>query len=159
MSGNNSIEYYLSPRRRLDTLFAVHSTFSVLIGAIGFLFPSTASAFFLTENDREFRVARAILRPYCSLVLAQGFIIHRARKINDGEIKRAFVQAYFVCFLLSTMSLINEHSRRCQDIGNDCADCGIWMVYILSASVGIFWIRHSTNALSLSTKRYRKVAK
>mmetsp|Transcript_36959 Transcript_36959/g.80476 ORF Transcript_36959/g.80476 Transcript_36959/m.80476 type:complete len:207 (-) Transcript_36959:290-910(-) len=109
MSGNNSIEYYLSPRRRLDTLFAVHSTFSVLIGAIGFLFPSTASAFFLTENDREFRVARAILRPYCSLVLAQGFIIHRARKINDGEIKRAFVQAYFVCFLLSTMSLINEH--------------------------------------------------
>ena len=49
MSGN-SIEYYLSPRRRLDTLFAVHSAFSVVIGTIGFLFPSTASVFF---SDRE----------------------------------------------------------------------------------------------------------
>ena len=109
---NSTIQYYLSPKRRLDTLFTVHAAASLLIGTLGFLFPSAASVFFSTETEREFRVSRAILRPYCSLVLAQGLIIWRARKINDGEIKRAFVQAYFVCFLLSTLSLINEHVQN-----------------------------------------------
>lgn len=36
-------------------------------------------------------------------------MIWRARKINDGEIKRAFILAYFVCFLFSTLALIMEH--------------------------------------------------
>ena len=109
---NSTIQYYLSPNRRLDTLFTIHAAASLLIGTLGFLFPSAASVFFSTETEREFRVSRAILRPYCSLVLAQGLIIWRARNINDGEIKRAFVQAYFVCFLLSALSLINEHVQN-----------------------------------------------
>lgn len=109
---NSTIQYYLSPNRRLDTLFTIHAAASLLIGTLGFLFPSAASVFFSTETEREFRVSRAILRPYCSLVLAQGLIIWRARKINDGGIKRAFVQAYFVCFLLSALSLINEHVQN-----------------------------------------------
>ena len=109
---NATIQYYLSPKRRLDTLFTIHAAASLLIGALGFLFPSAASVFFSTETEREFRVSRAILRPYCSLILAQGLIIWRARKINDGEIKRAFVQAYFVCFLMSTLSLIAEHIQN-----------------------------------------------
>lgn len=104
-----SLQSYLSPKRRLDTLFAIHAALSALMGVLGYLFPSSASVFFLTENEREFGVARAILRPYCSLVLAQGIMIWRARKINDGEIKRAFCSAYFICFFLSTLSLINEH--------------------------------------------------
>ena len=49
-------------------------------------------------------------RPLCSLLIAQGLIIHKARKINDGQIKRAFVQAYFVCFFLATIGLILEHT-------------------------------------------------
>ena len=109
---NSTVQYYLSPKRRLDTLFAIHAAASLLIGTLGFLFPSAASVFFSTETEREFSVSRAILRPYCSLVLAQGLIIWRARKINDGGIKRAFVQAYFVCFLLSALSLINEHVQN-----------------------------------------------
>lgn len=36
-------------------------------------------------------------------------MIYRARQINDGEIKRAFILAYFVCFLFSTLALMNEH--------------------------------------------------
>eukprot|EP00534_Pseudo-nitzschia_fraudulenta_P002766 CAMPEP_0201130240 /NCGR_PEP_ID=MMETSP0850-20130426/39241_1 /ASSEMBLY_ACC=CAM_ASM_000622 /TAXON_ID=183588 /ORGANISM="Pseudo-nitzschia fraudulenta, Strain WWA7" /LENGTH=67 /DNA_ID=CAMNT_0047399949 /DNA_START=8 /DNA_END=207 /DNA_ORIENTATION=- len=64
------LQYYLSPRQRLDTLFMVHSMISVVVGTIGFLFPSSMGLVFLTENDREFFVARAILRPTCALVLA-----------------------------------------------------------------------------------------
>ena len=106
MSG---IEVYFSPRKRLDTLFMVHSSISFFLGVIGFLFPSTVGAIVLTETNREFLVARAIVRPLSALILAQGIIIHRSRKINDGQIKRAFVQAYFLCFLLSTLGLIHEH--------------------------------------------------
>jgi len=105
----SDFNYLLSPRQRLDTLFMVHSITSIVVGLIGFVFPSTMGMIFLTESKREFSVARAILRPTCALILAQGMIIHRSRKINDGQIKRAFVQAYFVCFFLSTLSLIYEH--------------------------------------------------
>lgn len=105
----SDLSYLLSPRQRLDTLFMVHSITSIVVGLAGFVFPSTMGMIFLTESDREFSVARAILRPTCALILAQGMIIHRSRKINDGKIKRAFVQAYFVCFFLSTLSLIYEH--------------------------------------------------
>lgn len=111
-TSSNSLAMYLSPKKRLDSLFVVHASFSILFGAIGFLFPSSAGLLFLTENDREAAVARAILRPYCSLILAQGVMIWRARNINDGAIKRAFVQAYFLCFALSTISLINEHVQN-----------------------------------------------
>ena len=103
--------YYLSPKKRLDTLFVVHASFSILIGTIGFIWPGSAALFFSTENDRESAVARAVLRPYCSLILVQGVMIWKSRKINDGEVKRAFVQAYFICFLMSTISLINEHMQ------------------------------------------------
>lgn len=111
-SFGSSSSNYFSPKQRLHTLFTVHAGLSIAIGALGYLFPSMAGVFFLTESDREYSVARAILRPYCSLILAQGLMIWRARKIHDGEIKRAFVQAYFVCFLLSTISLVLEHIQN-----------------------------------------------
>ena len=108
----SSSSSYFSPKQRLNTLFTIHAGLSIFIGILGFLFPGASSVIFLTENDREYAVARAILRPYCSLILAQGLMIWRARKIHDGEIKRAFVQAYFVCFLLSTISLVMEHVQN-----------------------------------------------
>lgn len=136
---NATIQYYLSPKRRLDTLFAIHAAASLLIGTLGFLFPSAASVFFSTETEREFRVSRAILRPYCSLVLAQGLIIWRARKINDGEIKRAFVQAYFVCFLLSTLSLITEHVQNSGVVSGKLLGVGKILAMIgLTAGYGWF---------------------
>lgn len=107
-----SFLHLLSPRQRLDTLFAVHAFCSLVIGIVGYVFPKSAHIFFSTESEREFGVARAILRLYCSLIAAQGIMIWRARKINDGEIKRAFVQAYFLCFLFSTLALINEHTNN-----------------------------------------------
>lgn len=111
-SFGSSASSYFSPKQRLNTLFTVHAGLSIGIGILGYLFPGLGGVFFLTESDREYAVARAILRPYCSLILAQGLMIWRARKIHDGEIKRAFIQAYFVCFLLSTISLVLEHIQN-----------------------------------------------
>ncbi len=103
------LSYYFLPRQRLNTLLAVHSISSFLIGTIGYIHPSTAMLFFSMESSREFGVARVLSRLYCSLIFAQGIMIWRARKINDGEIKRAFILAYFLCFLFSTVALIVEH--------------------------------------------------
>ena len=103
------LAFYFSPRKRLDTLFMVHSMTSVIVGLFGYFFPWTFGKVYSWENDREFYVLRALIKPTSALILAQGIIVHRARKINDGQIKRAFVQAYFICFLMCTLALIGEH--------------------------------------------------
>lgn len=156
---------YISPKRRLDTLFALHSTLSIIIGAIGYIYPSSASVIFLTENMREADVARAILRPYCSLVLAQGIIVWRARRINEGEIKRAFVQAYFACFFLSTVSLIIEHLNNggrlgkavwdCTNYWNDRSNPWVWLVRHFSAAFCFSWLGRDAISLSLSKSIWR----
>mmetsp|Transcript_3563 Transcript_3563/g.5388 ORF Transcript_3563/g.5388 Transcript_3563/m.5388 type:complete len:169 (+) Transcript_3563:154-660(+) len=106
------IDYLLSPRQRLNTLFAVHAISSVFIGIIGYTYPSLASIFFLTENDREAGVARVLVRLFSCLIGSQGIMIWRARSIDDGEIKRAFINAYFICFLLMSVALIIEHTNN-----------------------------------------------
>ena len=132
------IQFYFSPRRRLDTLFMVHSMASIVVGIIGFLFPATFRLIFTTENDREHLVARAILRPTCALILAQGVIIHRARKINDGQIKRAFVQAYFVCFLLCTLSFIYEHTSNSGVLSGKFLGT-MKIIFMIFLTVGYAW--------------------
>lgn len=104
------LSYYFLPRQRLNTLLSVHSIASFFIGAIGYLNPQVGVLFFSVESYRERGVARVLSRLYCSLIFAQGIMIWSgARKINDGEIKRAFIKAYFICFLFSTIALIIEH--------------------------------------------------
>eukprot|EP00567_Pseudictyota_dubia_P009156 CAMPEP_0197432308 /NCGR_PEP_ID=MMETSP1175-20131217/387_1 /TAXON_ID=1003142 /ORGANISM="Triceratium dubium, Strain CCMP147" /LENGTH=212 /DNA_ID=CAMNT_0042960341 /DNA_START=214 /DNA_END=855 /DNA_ORIENTATION=+ len=134
-----NVNYYLQPKQRLNTLFALHAFFSVVLGAIGYIWPSLAThLFFTTESSREFGVARAILRLFCSLVAAQGVMIWKARAINDGEIKRAFVRAYFGCFLLSSLALIAEH------MGNEGVVSGkffgiVKIVAMVALTVGYGW--------------------
>ncbi|KAL7542452.1 hypothetical protein ACHAXR_012364 [Thalassiosira sp. AJA248-18] len=103
------LSYYFLPRQRLNTLLFVHSISSFIIGGIGYLNPSASMLFFSMESAREIGIGRILTRLFCSLIFAQGIMIWRARKINDGEIKRAFILAYFVCFLFSTLALIMEH--------------------------------------------------
>lgn len=103
------ISYHFLPRQRLNTLLFIHSISSFIIGGVGYLNPGAAQLFFSMESDREIGVGRILTRLFCSLIFAQGIMIFRARQINDGEIKRAFILAYFVCFLFSTFGLIFEH--------------------------------------------------
>lgn len=132
------LEFYFSPRQRLDTLFMVHSLASAIVGIFGYFFPRTFGMVFLWENNREFYVLRALIKPTCALILAQGIIVHRARKINDGQIKRAFVQAYFICFLMCTIALIGEH------ISNTGVLSGKFMgtmkiIFMIFLTVGYGW--------------------
>ena len=103
------MSFHFLPRQRLNTLLLVHSISSFVIGAIGYIFPHTAQLFFSMESDRERGVGRILTRLFSSLIFAQGIMILRARHINDPEIKRAFIRAYFVCFLCSSLALIYEH--------------------------------------------------
>lgn len=40
------------------------------------------------------------------LVLAQGWIVFHARKVEDGYVRRALVQAYCGCFALTSLALL-----------------------------------------------------
>lgn len=40
------------------------------------------------------------------LVLAQGWIVWEARRVEDGYVRRALVQAYCGCFALTSLSLM-----------------------------------------------------
>lgn len=103
------LSYYFLPRQRLDTLLLVHAIASLVIGGVGYLNPPAAMLFFRMESAREMGVGRILTRLFCSLIFAQGIMIGKARAIHDGEVKRAFVTAYFVCFLASTAALVAEH--------------------------------------------------
>ena len=61
-------------------------------------------------------------------------MIYRARKINDGEVKRAFVLAYFVCFGLSTVALIMEHMGNLGIV--DGKFFGVMKILVMSALTG-----------------------
>mmetsp|Transcript_15445 Transcript_15445/g.27932 ORF Transcript_15445/g.27932 Transcript_15445/m.27932 type:complete len:165 (-) Transcript_15445:3-497(-) len=133
------LSYHFLPRQRLNTLLLLHSLSSFLIGFIGYLNPSTAMLFFSMESAREIGVGRILTRLFCSLIFAQGIMIWRARKINDGEVKRAFILAYFVCFLCSTVALLMEHGSN-QGIV-DGKFFGVMKIAVMMAlTVGYGWV-------------------
>lgn len=106
----DNIQFYFTPKQRLNTLFTVHAFMSLIIGVSFYLFPKWGLSFWFTvEKRREIYLARSILRLYCSLIIAQGLVTWRIKSIRDGEVKRAMVQSYFICFALSTLALIYEH--------------------------------------------------
>lgn len=132
------LSYYFLPRQRLNTLLLIHSIVSFIIGGIGYLNPSSAQLFFSMESDRERGVGRILIRLHCSLIFAQGIMIYRARQINDGEIKRAFIKAYFVCFFMSSLGLIYEHMNN-QGIV-DGKFFGVMKIMVMvSLTVGYGW--------------------
>jgi hypothetical protein len=138
MSSSTTLNYYFSPRKRLDTLFLIHSTFSIFVGVIGYIYPSSMGLIFLTETKREYFLGRAMYRPTCALILAQGLIIWKSRTINDGQIKRAFVQAYFICFFLSTCSLINEHYTNSGVVSGKFAGT-LQIIFMILLTAGYAW--------------------
>lgn len=138
-SNRSNLPIWFQPKHRLNTLFAIHAVCSVFIGVVGYLCPHAASFFFLTESTREKNVAQVIIRLFSCLITAQGIMIWKARSINDGEIKRAFVLAYFLCFLFSTLALTNEHMQdRGVVSGRFLGIMKIFSFFFLTLSYGWF---------------------
>jgi len=83
-------------------------------------------------------VARVIVRLFSCLIGAQGIMIWRARSIDDGEIKRAFILAYFLCFLFMTLGMIMEH------LGNEGIVSGkmfgiLEIIVMVALTIGYGW--------------------
>lgn len=157
-SASPPLSFHFLPRQRLNTLLFVHSVASFIIGGIGYLNPGGAMLFFSMESDRERGLGRILVRLFCSLIFAQGIMILRARQINDGEIKRAFILAYFVCFLFSTIALIMEHTTN-EGI-MDGKFFGVLKIFVmagLTLGYGWFTFRQPPVVYSLSGQHsYRK---
>lgn len=65
-------------------------------------------------------------------------MIWRARTINDPEIKRAFILAYFICFGFSTVALILEHLNN-QGIVDGKFFGVMKILVMLSLTIGYGW--------------------
>lgn len=132
------LSYHFLPRQRLNTLLFVHSIASFIIGGIGYLNPGVAMLFFSMDTVRERGLGRILVRLFCSLIFAQGIMIYRARQINDGEVKRAFILAYFVCFLFSTLALIMAHMSN-EGIVEGKLFGVMKIMYMMGLTVGYGW--------------------
>ena len=97
-------------KKRLHTLMMLHSLGSFFIGLIGFLFPGTFGWFFLDASSSSLDgVACVMVRLYCALVFAQGWIIMNLTDCTP-TVKKTVIQSYFGCFLASVVALTVAHA-------------------------------------------------
>jgi hypothetical protein len=113
----------LHPKRRLKTLFLVHTYISYIFGGIAFLFPWMFGVFFTdgaVHNgvhhggypQSHAAVAHLMIRLFGAMWLGQGYIAQYAKSIDDGKIKLAFIKGYFMTFSAITLALIWEHMHN-----------------------------------------------
>ncbi|TDH69027.1 hypothetical protein CCR75_003758 [Bremia lactucae] len=91
-------------RRQLDRLFAVHMVIAVVTGALCFL--TSHSVMTLMLGYENTHLAHEFVRLYGALTLAQGWMVWRSRLVSDALIRRTFCQAYCICFLLQSVTLL-----------------------------------------------------
>lgn len=60
----------------------------------------------LRDNSSDSKVTHLMVRLYGALLLAQAWIVFSARRIEDAQARRALVQAYCLCFALSTIAML-----------------------------------------------------
>ena len=108
----------LHPKRRLKTLFLVHTYISYIFGGIAFLFPWMFGVFFTDgavnngvhhSDHSQAAVAHLMIRLFGAMWLGQGYVAQAAKSIDDGRIKKAFIKGYFMTFSAITVALIWEH--------------------------------------------------
>lgn len=100
-------------KKRLDRLFVLHSGFSLVIGVVAVLFPHLVGLFFDPSDELwnwhpggQGRAAHLIVRVYGAMLIAQAWIVWNARKVFDARIRKAFVESYFACFLITFLALL-----------------------------------------------------
>lgn len=85
-------------RRRLDAVFAFHAVASLASGAALVAAPHSLVA--------AGHAVHATLRVYGALVLAQGWLVYRTRRVTDAFVRKTMCEAYFAAFAISTLVLL-----------------------------------------------------
>jgi len=102
-------------KSRINSLFAAHAFMALITGSLAFLLPHLfewfmvhhGEHFALRDNaDASQKVTHLVTRLYGSLILGQAWITWNARRISDAYIRRALVQAYWLVFTLTALSLL-----------------------------------------------------
>lgn len=104
-----------STKDRIDKLFYIHAICATAIGALAYVLPHLFEFFVLphgeafairANQDSASKLEHTTIRLYGALIVAQGWITWHARKTQDAPFRRALVQAYFGCFVLTTLALL-----------------------------------------------------
>jgi len=135
---------FLSPKRRLNTLFTFHIAFSCLWGITAFLFPWMYGVFFTEgswdhgvhrgRGDDGDNVAHFMIRLYGALLAAQAWIVHSIRGVKNGTMQRNVLRGYFFCFLASLFTVCTAH------FADDGTMAGHFWVRLIIFAVSV-WVR------------------
>merc|ERR1711934_96809 len=85
------------------------------------------------DNHEAAAVASLMVQLYSAIIAAQAWMIWNARKIDSGQVKRTFVQAYFACFTASSVALCVAHLQDTGHMAFNVAGATLLIVTILLA--------------------------
>jgi len=103
---------------RLELLFSLHAFIALVFGTTSIVYPRIYYFFFVPDwsvysiDVSWSPVFSVITRCYGSLILGQSWITFSARKNSNLKIKKALVQAYFIIFLLTFVSLLTAQLKE-----------------------------------------------
>mmetsp|Transcript_30981 Transcript_30981/g.99401 ORF Transcript_30981/g.99401 Transcript_30981/m.99401 type:complete len:168 (-) Transcript_30981:1517-2020(-) len=113
----------LSQKRRLRSLFLFQVYVSAFAGLIAFVFPKAFGVFFTDgsvsdgvhsgagASNSQGSVAHFMIRLYGALLGTQAWLVWVVAKVDDGYVKRAFIQGYFGCFAASLAAVVAAHAQ------------------------------------------------
>jgi len=107
----------LSQRRRLDTLFVVTAVGLLVVGAAGFLVPTSWAVLFDDGAEKAARHIQGrlhlkeIIRLFSAFLMGQACVIWSARRVVDGAVRRDMTRGLFCSTVLMTVALAQAHQR------------------------------------------------
>jgi len=100
-------------KTRLDRLFLLHATISVVIGALAYIFPGLFAFLlggeFKLHHSGAGKLMDLTIRLYGALLIGGGFIVYKMRNVTDGEVRRGIVQGCAGIFIASGLALGRSH--------------------------------------------------
>ena len=132
----------MRPKKRLQTLFMFHALGSFFVGIIGFVFVDVGSVFTdggvsdgVHEHQGAASVAHVMIRLYCALVVAQGWIILHLTDATALVKKPSSKATWLLCGLAMSSSL-----HICPTMAPCPAASSVCEPWLLALTCGYGWL-------------------
>lgn len=142
---------FSSQKRRIDALFQAHSLASAAIGVVSIVTPNVFEWFLvhhgqplkLRDNSRpEQKVSHLLIRLFGALILGTAWIVHSARTAADASMRRALVQAFALCFSLTTAAMLRAQLTETPGIEGGMNGWN-WLNIALFAALTALYLNHA----------------
>eukprot|EP00397_Hematodinium_sp_SG-2012_P057853 GEMP01072712.1.p1 GENE.GEMP01072712.1~~GEMP01072712.1.p1 ORF type:complete len:149 (+),score=28.38 GEMP01072712.1:59-505(+) len=98
---------------KLDRLFLAHAAVSCVVGIVAYVVPGLfgfcLGEEFLLHHAGDGKKTDLTVRLYGALLFGQAYIVYKMRRVTEGEVRRALVQAFTAVFTASGLALTRSH--------------------------------------------------